>query len=53
MQTELFIDGKWVAPVAGGTLPVIDPATEAVHRRLKKAFDPDGLFNPGRLYPWI
>ena len=37
MQTELFIDGKWVAPVAGGTLPVIDPATEAVFHRIPAA----------------
>jgi glycolate oxidase FAD binding subunit len=22
----------------------------AIHRRLKQAFDPQGLFNPGRLY---
>ena len=36
-----------------GVFSALDPATEAVHRRLKKAFDPDGLFNPGRLYPWI
>ena len=24
----LLIDGQWVAPRAGGTLPVFDPATE-------------------------
>lgn len=30
MQTRLFINGTWVAPAAGGTLPVIDPATEEV-----------------------
>ncbi|MFT9256978.1 MAG: aldehyde dehydrogenase family protein [Acetobacter sp.] len=30
MQTELYINGQWVAPVLGGTLPVIDPATEQV-----------------------
>lgn len=28
MREKLFIDGQWVAPTAGGTLPVIDPATE-------------------------
>ena len=22
-----------------------------IHRELKRAFDPDGLYNPGRLYP--
>jgi betaine-aldehyde dehydrogenase len=41
MQTELFIDGAWVAPVAGGTLPVIDPATEAVVHRIPAATAPD------------
>ena len=23
----------------------------AIHRNLKRAFDPQGLFNPGRMYP--
>lgn len=27
------------------------PASLALHRRLKAAFDPHGVFNPGRLYP--
>ena len=27
MRDRLFIDGRWVAPVRGGTLPVVDPAT--------------------------
>ena len=27
------------------------PPLDRVHRELKKAFDPDGLFNRGRLYP--
>ncbi len=30
MRTRLFIDGRWVAPVRGGSFAVIDPATEAV-----------------------
>lgn len=34
MQTQLFINGTWVAPVLGGTLPVIDPATEEVFHHI-------------------
>ncbi|KJS09163.1 MAG: aldehyde dehydrogenase [Hoeflea sp. BRH_c9] len=30
MQTHLFINGAWESPLRGGTLEVIDPATEAV-----------------------
>lgn len=26
------------------------PAVAAIHRNLKKAFDPSGIFNPGRMY---
>ena len=29
----------------------LHPEILAIHRRLKAAFDPDRLFNPGRLYP--
>lgn len=28
-------------------------ASEVFHKRLKDAFDPDRLFNPGRLYSWL
>jgi len=41
MQTKLFIDGGWVAPVAGRTLPVIDPATEEVFHHIPAATAPD------------
>lgn len=37
MQDKLFIDGKWVAPLLGGTLPVIDPATEEVFHHIPAA----------------
>lgn len=37
MQTKLFIDGKWMAPAKGGTLPVIDPATEATLHHIPAA----------------
>lgn len=26
---------------------------KGIQRRLKSAFDPDGIFNPGRLYSWL
>ena len=41
MQTRLYINGDWRAPVAGGTLPVIDPATEAVIHHIPAATAPD------------
>jgi len=28
-------------------------ALQTLHKRLKAAFDPQGLFNPGRLYSWL
>ena len=31
----------------------LPPALERIHRNLKAAFDPAGIFNPGRLYPWL
>lgn len=30
MESKLFIDGTWTSPVQGGTIDVIDPATERV-----------------------
>lgn len=30
MKQKLFIDGQWLAPVKGGTFPVVNPATEEV-----------------------
>lgn len=36
-------DGEPFAPLT--------PALRALHQRIKQAFDPAGIFNPGRLYP--
>ena len=30
-----------------------EPPLDRIHRQLKRAFDPAGLFNPGRLYPGL
>lgn len=30
-----------------------EPAVRALHERLKLAFDPNSIFNPGRLYSWL
>jgi glycolate oxidase FAD binding subunit len=35
----------------GGVFQPLDPVTARLHRELKRAFDPHGVFNPGRLYP--
>lgn len=37
MQTQLFINGTWVSPVQGGSLPVINPATEGVVHHIPAA----------------
>ena len=34
-----------------GCFSPLDPVLERVHRKLKSAFDPAGIFNPGRMYP--
>ncbi|HXV31359.1 MAG TPA: aldehyde dehydrogenase family protein, partial [Sinorhizobium sp.] len=57
MHNELYIDGKWVAPVKGGTFEIVNPATEEVIHKAaaasaedvdiavkaaRRAFDKDG-----------
>ena len=37
---------------AGAFAPLKSPL-DRIHRELKRAFDPDGVFNPGRLYPGL
>lgn len=34
----------------GESFAPLSPALMAIHRRLKQTFDPQGIFNPGRLY---
>ena len=35
---------------AGVFTPLAEPLAQ-VHREMKRSFDPDGIFNPGRMYP--
>jgi glycolate oxidase FAD binding subunit len=37
----------------GGVFQPLAPAVAAIHRNLKQAFDPAGIFNPGRMYDGI
>lgn len=37
MKDKLYINGAWVTPVEGGTLPVINPATEEVFHHIPAA----------------
>jgi glycolate oxidase FAD binding subunit len=39
------------APERGEAFTPLPPALHAIHRRLKREFDPAGIFNPGRMYP--
>jgi len=39
------------ADKTAGCFSPLEPALARVHRELKSAFDPAGIFNPGRMYP--
>ena len=39
------------ADKSAGAFTPLPPAGTRLHRELKSAFDPAGIFNPGRLYP--
>ncbi|HEY8608765.1 MAG TPA: glycolate oxidase subunit GlcE [Noviherbaspirillum sp.] len=36
---------------SAGVFHPLAPAVAKIHRNLKNAFDPSGIFNPGRMYP--
>ncbi|MCZ2413418.1 MAG: glycolate oxidase subunit GlcE, partial [Burkholderiales bacterium] len=36
---------------AAGVFHPLAPVNAALQQRLKDAFDPDRIFNPGRMYP--
>ena len=38
---------------SAGVLAPLSDALARIHRQTKAAFDPDGVFNPGRLYPGL
>ncbi|MEW6704398.1 MAG: glycolate oxidase subunit GlcE [Pseudomonadota bacterium] len=38
---------------SGGVFAPLSAPLERIHRELKQAFDPDRIFNPGRLYPGL
>jgi glycolate oxidase FAD binding subunit len=50
-HATLFRGGSAEARRARGVFQGLDPVLMRIHRELKRAFDPHGVFNPGRLYP--
>lgn len=36
-----------------GVFHPLDPVVAGIHRRLKSEFDPQGIFNPGRMYSYL
>ncbi len=48
-QVSLFRGGNR----SGEVFATPSSAVQLLHRRLKTAFDPAGVFNPGRLYSWM
>ncbi len=52
-HSTIFLSGPTVASggASGGVFAPLMPPLDRIHRELKRAFDPEGIFNPGRLYP--
>lgn len=48
-HATLFRNGAAAAP--DRVFAPLKPPLDRIHRELKRAFDPEGIFNPGRLYP--
>ena len=48
MEAALRLGG-WALPPNDHSLRALAPATLGLHQRLKQAFDPEGVFNPGLL----
>ena len=48
-QVSLFRGGDR----SGEVMHAQPEALKAIQQRIKSSFDPDGLFNPGRLYHWL
>ena len=42
---------RWRGEGSGSRFHPLPPAIVEIHRRLKRSFDPEGIFNPGRLLP--
>jgi glycolate oxidase FAD binding subunit len=42
---------RWRGAGPGSRFHPLPPAIVQIHRRLKRSFDPEGIFNPGRLLP--
>ena len=38
---------------SAGAFAPLSPPLRAIHERLKRSFDPNGILNPGRLYPGL
>jgi glycolate oxidase FAD binding subunit len=49
----LYRAGHGAERPRSGSFEALSPALQRIHQGLKQAFDPDGLFNPGRLYPGL
>lgn len=52
-HSTLFRCGQVDDKAAVGVFQPLDAVPARIHRDIKRAFDPHGIFNPGRMYPDI